>query len=211
MTKKTRNVLVQALTYCRLPMMNLWMLIVLACLAIWGTMPVFWFWFTLILMIAVAWTDSVDGYLARRFELTSRLGAYGDPFMDHVYYACALPVLILLACIKHEIGHALVLTLLTVLYLQRDHLTTTLRALGSLHQADVRAGWSGKARTIFSFPLIGIVYSYLCAPETAWLIRFPFWLVISLEIIGILLNFYSATDYTRRFWPFVSREIDSLS
>ena len=209
MTRKTQFVLVQALTYCRLPMMNLWVLIVLACLAIWGTIPVFWFWLTLALMIAAALTDSFDGHLARRFGLTSRLGAYGDPFMDHVFYACTWPVLIVLACIRQEFGHALILTLLTVLYVQRDHLTTTLRAVSSLHNADVRAGWSGKARTILSFPLICLIYSYLCAPESAVLIRFPFWLIGALEVIGIMLNFYSAADYTRRFWPFIAKEIDT--
>ena len=48
-----------------------------------------------ILMILLAMiTDSIDGYLARRYRYTSRLGAFLDPVMDKFFVYVALSVLI---------------------------------------------------------------------------------------------------------------------
>lgn len=201
--------MVQVLTYGRLPLMNLWAMIILSCLWIWQTLPAGWFWVTLWIMIAAALSDMFDGLLARRFGVTSRLGSYGDPFMDKVYTSCTLSLLVLMAALSRQYGHSVLLALLTIVNLQRDHLTATLRSIGALHSTDARAHWVGKLRSAFSFPMICIVFSFLAAPSSSCLSGFPGWFVYALEIINIGLTICSVGVYMRQYWPTLKREIES--
>ena len=47
------------------------------------------FYRCLAIVLAMA-TDSLDGYLARRFQMTSQIGAFLDPLMDKffVFFLC---------------------------------------------------------------------------------------------------------------------------
>src|SRR5215475_12289392 len=48
-------------------------------------------------MLFSALTDLFDGYLARRFKVTSRLGSYADPLTDKIFYLTTFPTLVYLA------------------------------------------------------------------------------------------------------------------
>ena len=68
------------------------------------------------------------------------------------------------------------------------------------------ANWSGKARTIISFPTICAVYYYLQAPaDFGW--RFPFSFVLGLEFLGAAVNALSIVIYTIQYWPALRAEI----
>lgn len=60
-------------------------------LLFWQDSPMIRFMAILLAMI----TDSIDGYLARRSQSTSRLGAILDPAMDKFFVYCALTVFFL--------------------------------------------------------------------------------------------------------------------
>ena len=62
-------------------------------------------------------------------------------------------------------------------------------------KADMRAGWSGKIRTALSFPIGCLLYAYV-AFHWGWLSR-P--LMMGIEVFGLLVNFYSVYDYTKRY------------
>lgn len=207
-TKKKWFVLVQGLTSSRWLAMNVWALIVLGCQVHWHKVPPAWFWVTLALMILAHLTDLFDGNLARRHQVVSRLGKYGDPFMDAVSIGCVLPVLTLSAAWQGQLWHSAILALLTSWHMQRDHLTSNLRSIGSLHQIDAGAGRSGKVRTVYNDVMVCIVYCYLAAPNTSLMSGFPTALVYALEIGSIGLTVFTAVVYTRRFWPAVRNEVD---
>ena len=62
--------------------------------------------------------------------------------------------------------------MLAILFLLRDQWVSFLRSLGALHNLSAKANWSGKARTLISFPTICVIYYYLQAPPR-WGLRFP--------------------------------------
>ena len=157
-------------------------------------------------MILSAVTDLFDGYFARKFQVTSRLGSYADPMTDKVFYLTTFPTLVYLADRVGQHTHARVLLVLAILFLLRDQWVSFLRSLGALHDLSAKANWSGKARTLISFPTICVIYYYLQAPA-ALVVRIPAPVVYGLEGLSVAINLISIGVYTGRFWPALRAEL----
>jgi CDP-diacylglycerol--glycerol-3-phosphate 3-phosphatidyltransferase len=194
---------VQALTLVRVPLIFLFLAV-----SIFFGHPLLELWFTvaILAMILSAVTDLFDGYFARKFEVTSRLGSYADPLTDKVFYLTTFPTLIYLANRIGQHDHARCLVVLAILFLLRDQWVSFLRSLGALHNLSAKANWSGKARTIISFPTICVIYYYLQAPSS-WPFHIPAWFVYGLEFLSVLINLISIVVYTGYFWPALRMEL----
>jgi CDP-diacylglycerol--glycerol-3-phosphate 3-phosphatidyltransferase len=194
---------VQALTLVRVPLIFAF----LAVSVFFGyPLPGFWFAVAIAAMILSAVTDLFDGYFARKFDVTSRLGSYADPMTDKVFYLTTFPVLIYLANRGGQHDHARCLVVLAILFLLRDQWVSFLRSLGALHALSAKANWSGKARTVISFPTICVIYYYLQAPP-GWGLKIPSRVVYGLELLSVLINLVSIVVYTGRFWPALRAEL----
>lgn len=194
---------VQALTLIRVPLIFLFLGISVFCGHPGSNL---WFLVAFAAMILSAITDLFDGYFARKFQVASRLGGYADPMMDKVFYLTAFPTLVYLAARIGQHGHARLLLVLAILFLLRDQWVTFLRSLGALHDMSAKANWSGKARTLISFPTICLIYYYLQAP-TGWGLQVPANLVDGAEALSMLINFVSIAVYSVRFWPALRAEL----
>ena len=194
---------VQALTLVRVPLIFLFLAVSVFC---GHPLPGFWFVVAFAAMILSAVTDLFDGYFARKFQVTSRLGSYADPMTDKVFYLTTFPPLVYLADRIGQHGHARALLVLAILFLLRDQWVSFLRSLGALHNLSAKANWSGKARTLISFPTICVIYCYLQAPPR-WSFRIPDYLVYGLEALSVAINLVSIGVYTGRFWPALRAEL----
>jgi CDP-diacylglycerol--glycerol-3-phosphate 3-phosphatidyltransferase len=194
---------VQALTLGRVPLIFLFLAVSIFC---GHPLPEPWFIVAISAMILSAVTDLFDGYFARKFNVASRLGSYADPMTDKIFYLTTFPTLIYLSARIGQHGHARVLLVLAILFLLRDQWVTFLRSLGALHGLSAKANWSGKARTLISFPTICLIYYYLQAPTT-WPVQVPGTLVHTLEGISVAINLISIAIYTKSFWPAVRAEL----
>lgn len=196
-------IFVQALTLVRMPLIFLFLAI-----AVFARQPVAEFWFNLAFsaMILSAVTDLFDGYFARKFGVTSRLGAYADPMTDKVFYLTTFPALVYLAATSGDGPHARMLVVLAILFLLRDQWVSFLRSVGALHGIDARANWAGKARTVISFPTLCVIYYFLQAPAH-WGLHIPKLAVHGLEILSVTINLVSIVVYTIQFWPALRAEM----
>lgn len=194
---------VQALTLVRMPLIFVFLTV-----SVFTGHPVSELWFSVAFgaMILSAVTDLFDGYFARKFRVTSALGSYADPMTDKVFYLTTFPTLVYLATRIGEHHHARVLLVLAILFLLRDQWVSFLRSLGAMHGLDAKANWSGKARTVISFPTICAIYYYLQAPQH-WPLQLPLPLVYTLEFASVLINAISIGVYTRHFWPALRTEM----
>ena len=194
---------VQALTLVRVPLIFLFLAVSVFC-----RHPVSEFWFLIAFgaMILSAVTDLFDGYFARKFQVTSQLGSYADPMTDKVFYLTTFPALVYLAARGGQNTHARALLVLAILFLLRDQWVSFLRSLGALHSLSAKANWSGKARTLISFPTICVVYYYLQAPP-AWGWQIPKTVVYGLEALSMAINLISIAVYTLHFWPALRAEL----
>src|SRR5262245_61798320 len=178
---------VTGLTLVRVPLIFLFL-----CVSVFGghPLPVPWFVVAFSAMILSALTDLFDGYFARRWNVTSRLGSYADPMMDKVFYLATFPTLVYLAQLLGQGGHARTLLVLALLFLLRDQWVSFLRSIGALHNFSAKANWSGKARTLISFPTICVIYYALEAPAD-WPFRPSRNILLALESLSMLINLVS--------------------
>jgi cardiolipin synthase len=134
--------------------------------------------------IVIAVTDVVDGFLARRFHASSRLGAYLDPIADKLLLSGTFLVLALTGAIE---------AWLAVVVLGRDVLI--LAAAAVLYLAKSRRSFPpsvwGKASTfiqvLFICFLIGLLSGIPVSPA-----------VIVLKWATVALVIASLADYARR-------------
>jgi len=208
MSQSARSLLVNALTFARVPLIFAWLV-----LAIWQELcGGFWlaFW-ACAMMLLSGLTDAWDGMLARKWQVVSTLGKMADPLMDKVFYIVAFPALAWQVMHQGEREpHGLVMMLFTVLYMLRDTWVTFMRMLGTMYGADVAAAWLGKVRTALSFPGAGWVYMYCCFHRMAPASWQRPWLVSCYCVEGVLvvLTLWSLYTYTAAYLPYLRRALD---
>lgn len=217
MSRRAKIVFVSALTFVRMPLILVFLAVNLLLIrqqqdGSWhlgteATRP-FWFSVALYAMVLSTLTDLFDGYFARRFQVVTRMGAYMDPLTDKIFYLVSFPTLVFLAALRpQEMLHGRLLLTLTVVFLMRDQWISFLRSLGALHGVDAKANWSGKARTIVSFPTICFVYWYLEVPGD-WRLQFPQWFIYALESASLVINLISIWVYTVYYLPWMRKELE---
>ena len=203
--KMWQYIFVQSLTLGRIPLILIFLAV---CLFTRGQASPLWFVVAFTAMILSAVTDLFDGYFARKFKVTSRLGAYADPLTDKIFYLTTFPSIVFLAMMQGDsmLLMARLLLGLTIIFLMRDQYISFLRSIGALHHIDAKANWSGKARTIISFPAICAIYYYLQAPESWWL-QVSTWVVYVLIGAQLIINTVSIWVYTSYYMPVLRKEM----
>jgi len=146
-----------------------------------------------VLFTVAAITDAFDGYFARRFRMTSRLGAFLDPVADKLMVCAALIVLL-------ELGRVNALVALVII--GREITVSALREWMAQIGAsqNVAVNWVGKFKTIVQMVAIPVL-----------LFHDPLFGVIPLQTLGTLLIYaaalltiYSMLLYLRLAWPHLS-------
>lgn len=114
-----------------------------------------------IAIILAACSDSLDGYLARRWKATSRLGTTLDPIMDK-FFVCFVMVIFLS---EGSLKPWQALTLLS-----RDIAIALfgfyLVAMGKWAEFRIRAIWSGKIATTLQFFVLGTLSLGFAIPSS---------------------------------------------
>ena len=140
---------------------------------------------------AAAITDLLDGYLARRWGQTSRLGAFLDPVADKLMVASALVLLV-------QSDPKIVVALPAAVIIGREITVSALREwmaeIGA--RARVAVSMAGKLKT--TAQMVAIVLLILHQPTLGIPTR-PVGLV--LIYIAALLTLWSMILYLRAAWP----------
>ena len=202
MDDTTKRLVVNALTFGRLPFVLIFMVLAITH----AYAPHAW-WLAVLATVSLgvaSLTDLYDGKLARQWNVVSKFGAMADPLMDKVFYLVVFPTLLwLLGRQPDEAVHALVMLVFTVLYILRDQWVTFLRSVGSLFNADCRANWMGKFRTAASFPAACVIYVYVSLHP----FFLPQALMYAIEAFLIFINFWSIFVYTKQYMPYLKQSL----
>jgi CDP-diacylglycerol--glycerol-3-phosphate 3-phosphatidyltransferase len=158
------------------------------------------------MLASSAITDLLDGYYARKWQVITTFGENADPLMDKLLVVTAYPVITVLAALNGEVNHSICLLILTIFMIARDQWVTFLRSLGSLYNISGSAHWTGKVRTIFSFPLACLIFYFEAAPEKIQFI--PAIVIYIGEIIVIITNILSIFAYTMRYKPALEKSLE---
>ena len=136
-------------------------------------------------------TDSLDGYFARKYGQTSRLGAFLDPVADKLIVAVALVLLV-------SKDTRLIVVLPAIVIIGREIAISALREwMAEIGQrTKVAVSPLGKIKTIVQ--IVGL---------SMMLIRWDVWILptyqigLGLTVIAAVLTLVSAVDYLRAAWP----------
>ncbi len=153
---------------------------------------------TIIFMVA-AFTDWLDGYLARRWDQTSAFGAFLDPVADKLIVAAALIILVERNPTSAE---SIYLALPTIVIIGREIAISALREwmaeIGE--RAAVAVSMIGKVKT--AVQMLAITLLLYQAPiggvsaADAGLV---------LLYMSAILTFYSMVIYLRAAWPILNK------
>ena len=136
-------------------------------------------------------TDSLDGYFARKYGQTSRLGAFLDPVADKLIVAVALVLLV-------SKDTRLIVVLPAIVIIGREIAISALREwMAEIGQrTKVAVSPLGKIKTIVQ--IVGL---------SMMLIRWDVWILptyqigLGLTVIAAVLTLVSAVDDLRAAWP----------
>lgn len=142
------------------------------------------FGIALAIYIPAAITDFADGYFARRWKITTVLGAFLDSVADKVLVAGSLLVLI-------EVGRAW--SWAAFIIITRELAVMGLRAVAALEKSTVPPSFWGKSKTTFQFVAIGFAM-VRGTTEIG-----PFFIDEWLMLVAVVATVLSGWDYFRRY------------
>jgi CDP-diacylglycerol--glycerol-3-phosphate 3-phosphatidyltransferase len=149
-------------------------------------------------------TDWLDGYLARRMNLTTKFGAFLDPIADKLMVSTAL-VLIIWAAPQHKLflvpRHDIILAVCAIVIIGREIVISALREwmaeMGERGQVSVTG--IAKLKTIFQLVGVG-----------AMLFTYPFFGVIPVYGIGFALVLAAAVLTLWSMWIYLVAALPHL-
>jgi len=131
-------------------------------------------------------TDIIDGYLARKWDLVSPVGAYLDPMADKLMVATVLIMLIPLGWVP---------AWLTVVLLCREIAITGLRGIASQEGMVISASSLGKVKTAYQSTALGFILWHVptlgIQPQSAGIL---------LLYLATFFSLLSAAEYFVAFW-----------
>ncbi len=149
-----------------------------------------------VVFVVAAWTDWLDGYLARRWNETSAFGAFLDPVADKLMVAAALIILVSL----DRVG-----ILIAVIIIGREITISALREwmaqIGA--RKSVAVSMIGKIKTVAQ--MVAIPVLLYDAPSEG----FDLYLLGTILIyVAAILTLWSMVFYLRAAWPYLSGNPD---
>jgi CDP-diacylglycerol--glycerol-3-phosphate 3-phosphatidyltransferase len=151
-----------------------------------------------VLYAAAALTDWLDGYLARKWNQTSKFGAFLDPVADKLMVAVCLVALLHAAPPSMSDNLKGVLTAMVAVIIGREITVSALREwMAELGQrTSVGVSWIGKLKTGFQMTAIGMMIW-----EAPWPILPWYDVGYVLLLIASVLTLYSMIQYLLAAWP----------
>lgn len=130
-------------------------------------------------------TDWIDGYLARKLDMTTPFGAFLDPVADKLMVVTAL-------VLQVEILNAWWFTIIAVVIICREVTISALRewmaSMGGRQRVAVQV--IGKIKTVFQMLAIGLMFLYF-----SWSHFYLYVLVIVLFFIAVVFTLWSMFVY----------------
>ena len=143
------------------------------------------------IFILAAFTDWLDGWIARRYNMMSAFGAFLDPVADKLMVAVTLFLIV-------QENHTALMAVTSAVIVGREISISALREwMAEIGQrATVRVATIGKVKTVMqSIAIIVLLYQH-DLPDLR-----PFYVGETLLVIAAVLTIWSGFQYVRAAWP----------
>ncbi len=136
----------------------------------------------LILYAIICISDNLDGYIARKYNCVSKIGALFDTIADKI-----LIVIILFGLIAVNIVHGWLL-LGAVLIILREVVLTAFRQFLSDYHISVATSFLGKVKATIQMVALGLLIAIMIMPSITSVAIITYWLAVAITL-------YSGYDY----------------
>ncbi len=147
--------------------------------------------FALIVFLAAALTDLLDGYLARRWKQVTTVGTLLDPVADKLLISAALISLVQIRLLPGW---------LVILIISREFAVSGLRSIAAAEGYTIKAGELGKSK--MAFQVLGIALVLL---SIRWKALHLFSIIAMWAVV--IFGLASAVEYFLKFWKKVDTNI----
>jgi len=137
----------------------------------------------LAVFLVAAFTDFLDGYIARRWGLITPLGKLLDPAADKILTSAAFISLV---------GMGLAPAWVVVTIVAREFAISTLRSVAASQQLVIAASWSGKLKTVVQIVAIALLIVHEKLGEWQSLPLIALYLALAVSV-------YSGIEYGVRY------------
>ena len=103
-----------------------------------------------IIFIIASITDTLDGYVARKYDLISNFGKFIDPIADKLLVTSALIILVQIGKLD---------AIIAIVMIAREFIISGFRLVAAVEGNVIAAGWLGKVKTVLQ--IIAIVLMLL--------------------------------------------------
>ena len=135
-----------------------------------------------IVFLVAAFSDFLDGYLARSRHLVTNFGKFLDPLADKMLVCTAMIALVAMGRLP---------ALVPIIIICRDLLVDGLRSMAAEQGVVIAASYWGKAKTMSQIILVTLLLLESYFPESG----LYHGLCIALQIIAPALTVWSGADY----------------
>jgi CDP-diacylglycerol--glycerol-3-phosphate 3-phosphatidyltransferase len=142
-----------------------------------------------VLFIIISFTDLLDGYVARRYQIVTTMGKFLDPIADKLVINTAMVLMIPIGRIP-----AWVVAIIII----RDFFVDGIRTIATSEGVVIQASWLGKQKTlcqVFAVSALMIHYPFLGADAHA--------VGTVLLFLALIMTIYSGMDYFTKFLKLV--------
>jgi CDP-diacylglycerol---glycerol-3-phosphate 3-phosphatidyltransferase len=140
--------------------------------------------FAVLVFLAAAVTDLLDGYLARRWKQVTTVGTLLDPIADKLLISAALISLVEIRLLP---------AWLVILIISREFAVSGLRSIAAAEGFTIAAGELGKSKMLFQVAGVTLVMLSIRWSELRPYALGAMWAVV---VVGLA----SAISYFRKFW-----------
>lgn len=143
------------------------------------------YWTALVVFLIAAGTDWLDGWIARKYDLVSKLGRILDPFADKLLICGTF---IYLSSIETAIA-----PWMTVVVVGREFLVTVLRSFLESEGQDFSAKMAGKLKMVFQCAAVVFCLIRLAMPDAS-LPQFDR-IIVATVWLAVISTIYSGVGY----------------
>ena len=146
------------------------------------------------IFLIASFTDFLDGYIARKYNMVTDLGKFLDPLADKVLVMSAL-VLLSVEFMEFNVVTGIIVTVSTIIILAREFIITGFRTIAVRKNVVLAADKIGKMKTVMQMISIiavlmtNFAFSFYPAPEAGSYAVFPIWGVVLLMVGLVALVF----------------------
>ena len=136
----------------------------------------------LILFIICAFSDFLDGYIARKNNIVTNFGKFADPLADKILVLALFVILL-------EQNNALKGWMVTLIF-AREFIVTGFRVIAASKSINIAAGWLGKIKTNLQFfsVIILLLFGFMNNDIIQIIIQVMLYATILMTIITVLTS-----------------------